>query len=105
MFDPTGGAVPRERRRVIEQIARKVEGRGSTLAAEIAQRDLYFRIAVVGACDLSCTFCHNEGAPKTGKIRLSTVDTAIGAAVRAGFTRVQFTGGEPLLRPDIADFV
>ena len=27
------------------------------------------------------------------------------AAVQVGFTRIQFTGGEPLLRPDVGAFV
>lgn len=90
---------------VIAEIRRRLEGQGATLAEAIAERDLYFRVSLVGACNLSCVFCHNEGAPKEGKIKLEDVEVAIGAAVRAGFTRVQFTGGEPLLRPDVAEFV
>jgi molybdenum cofactor biosynthesis enzyme MoaA len=94
---------PREA--VLAEIRKRLEERGETLADAIAARDLYFRVSLVGACNLSCTFCHNEGAPKEGKIKLEDVDVAIDAAVKAGFTRVQFTGGEPLLRPDVAEFV
>lgn len=90
---------------VLTEIRRRLDQQGATLADAIADRDLYFRISLVGACNLSCTFCHNEGAPKEGKIKLEDVDVAIAAAVRAGFTRVQFTGGEPLLRPDVSEFV
>jgi GTP 3',8-cyclase len=100
-----GLATDAERQQFVETITHRLEQRASTLDEEIAKRGLYFRISVVGACNLSCSFCHNEGAPKTGKIKLSVVDTAIRSAVRAGFSRVQFTGGEPLLRPDIGDFV
>jgi GTP 3',8-cyclase len=87
------------------QIEARLGHARATLAEAIRERDLYFRISVVGACNLSCTFCHNEGAPKTGKIKLDVVERAIVAAKQVGFDRVQFTGGEPLLRPDIGDFV
>ncbi|WP_236719305.1 radical SAM protein [Wenjunlia vitaminophila] len=97
--------VPRRRDDVIDQIRSRLAERGQTLADAIRERELYFRISVVGTCNLSCTFCHNEGAPASGKISLGVVGEAVPAAVRAGFTRVQFTGGEPLLRPDIGDFV
>lgn len=90
---------------MVRRIQDRLEERGQSLPEAIAERELYFRISVVGTCNLSCTFCHNEGAPTRGKITLESVDQAIGAAVRAGFTRVQLTGGEPLLRPDIGDFV
>jgi GTP 3',8-cyclase len=96
---------PERRQDVVDRIRRRVEDRGGDLAREIRDRDLYFRVSVVGTCNLSCAFCHNEGAPAAGKMSLATAELAIAAAVRAGFTRVQFTGGEPLLRPDIADFV
>lgn len=90
---------------VLAAIRKRLTDRRATLAEAIAERDLYFRVSIVGACNLSCTFCHNEGAPKQGKIKLETVDAAVAAAVRVGFTRVQLTGGEPLLRPDVAEFV
>jgi molybdenum cofactor biosynthesis enzyme MoaA len=62
-------------------------------------------VSVIGGCNLSCPFCHNEGAPTHGFLKLEVAETAIAAAAAAGFTRVQFTGGEPLLRLDIGDFV
>lgn len=97
--------VPRKRSDILQEIRKRLDERSQTLTEAIAERDLYFRISVVGTCNLSCTFCHNEGAPTKGKIGLSVVQQAVLAAVQVGFTRVQFTGGEPLLRPDIGDFV
>jgi len=93
------------REEVLAAVRGRLDERKMTLAEAIAERDLYFRVSLVGACNLSCAFCHNEGAPKEGKVKLEDVDVAIDAAVHAGFTRVQFTGGEPLLRPDVAEFV
>lgn len=97
--------LPRRRSAAILAIRGRLSERSQSLAEAIAERKLYFRVSVVGTCNLSCVFCHNEGAPTRGKINLAVVDRAITAAVKVGFTRVQFTGGEPLLRPDIGDFV
>jgi len=93
------------RRATLSHIEDRLVERGQTLTHAIAERELYFRVSVVGTCNLSCTFCHNEGAPVRGKLSVEVAETAIKAAVAEGFTRVQFTGGEPLLRPDIDEFV
>ena len=97
--------VRRDRTGMVRLIEERFSQQGKSLADAILERELYFRISVVGTCNLSCTFCHNEGAPTHGKITLDSVEPAISAAVKAGFARVQFTGGEPLLRPDIGDFI
>ncbi|EFL19351.1 radical SAM protein [Streptomyces sp. C] len=97
--------VPGRREDVLGRIRNRLHEQNSTLPAAIRERELYFRLSVVGTCNLSCTFCHNEGAPTSGKLTVDTASAAIAAATRAGFTRVQLTGGEPLLRPDIPDFV
>ncbi|MBK3560655.1 radical SAM protein [Streptomyces sp. MBT56] len=98
--------MPQEKRdSVVSEIEQKLTDRHQTLADAIRERELYFRMSVVGTCNLSCSFCHNEGAPTSGKMNAENADRAIAAAVRAGFTRVQLTGGEPLLRQDIDDFV
>ena len=86
-------------------IRSRLQDSGTTLAGAIEQRDLYFRVSLVGACNLSCAFCHNEGAPTRGKLDLGAAGAAFRAAAEVGFRRVQLTGGEPLLRPDVAAFV
>lgn len=98
-------AVRPDRNRSVAMIDGRLAERDESLADAIRVRDLYFRISLVGTCNLSCTFCHNEGAPTAGKITLANAETAIAAAVQVGFTRIQFTGGEPLLRPDVGAFV
>ena len=98
-------AVPLSRPFVLSEIRKRLEQSRTTLVEAIRQRDLYFRVSVVGGCNLSCAFCHNEGAPTKGTIDIEVAEKAIAAAVAVGFDRVQFTGGEPLLRRDIGDFV
>jgi GTP 3',8-cyclase len=89
----------------VELINRRLAERGETLASAIRERSLYFRVSLLGSCNLSCPFCHNEGGPKKGKLDLGFALRAILAARDLGFERVQFTGGEPLLHPLVAVFV
>jgi GTP 3',8-cyclase len=96
---------PSLRAEILCKIQSTLDRRSTSLREAIKERELYFRISVVGTCNLACPFCHNEGAPTKGKMSIATAEQAIAAATRIGFTRVQFTGGEPLLRPDIAEFV
>jgi cyclic pyranopterin phosphate synthase len=71
----------------------------------IRRRSLYFRVSVVGNCNLSCSFCHNEGGPTRGSIEPMLLTEALKAARAVGFDRVQFTGGEPLISPRISEYV
>lgn len=92
-------------RAAMEQIAGRLLAGGRSLAEVIANRDLYFRVSVVGECNLSCAFCHNEGGPDRGLLDRTTIKAAVAAAGMIGYRRVQLTGGEPLIRPDIAQLV
>lgn len=89
----------------ISSIKKRLLEKKSTLAEEIAERKLYFRLSVIANCNLSCPFCHNEGAPTKGRIDLGFAEKSMATASSIGFTRIQFTGGEPLLRQDIGEFV
>lgn len=75
------------------------------LPARIREKNLYFRVSVVGACNLSCPFCHNEGAPTKGRLPFELFERATVVASKIGFTRLQLTGGEPLLHPEIGQFI
>lgn len=90
---------------VLASIQQRLNDAGATLADAIRKRDLYFRVSVIGSCNLSCAFCHNEGAPTRGKMTVDHALRAVTAAAQIGFRRVQFTGGEPLLHPNIGQFV
>lgn len=66
----------------------------------------YLRISVVNTCNLSCFFCHNEGAPITGeKLSIEELVFACEAAKKQGFTKFKLTGGEPTIRKDIIELV
>ncbi len=78
---------------------------GKTLSSAINEKGLYFRVSIIGSCNLNCSFCHNEGAPHGSILNLSFATSAIKSARNIGFTRVQFTGGEPLLNKQIVEYV
>lgn len=66
----------------------------------------YLRISVVNTCNLSCFFCHNEGAPITGeKLSLDELEYACKIAKTQGFSKFKLTGGEPTIRKDIIQLV
>jgi len=64
------------------------------------------RVSLTPKCNLSCIYCHKEGE-KTPKDQLSAEEIAEILRVAAKFEirSVKFTGGEPLLRPDLLDIV
>ncbi|MCU1440234.1 MAG: moaA [Rhodoglobus sp.] len=71
-------------------------------------RDL--RVSVTEKCSLRCTYCMPaEGLPALARDDLLTaveIARLVGVAVRdLGVTDIRFTGGEPLMRSDLAEIV
>jgi GTP 3',8-cyclase len=64
------------------------------------------RISLTKQCNLSCIYCHREGE-KSSKEQLTAAEIAEILQVSAGFgiRSVKFTGGEPLLRPDLLEII
>lgn len=64
------------------------------------------RVSLTPKCNLSCIYCHKEGE-KSPKDQLSAEEIAEILRVAAKFEirSVKFTGGEPLLRPDLLEIV
>ncbi len=64
------------------------------------------RVSLTPKCNLSCIYCHKEGE-KSPKDQISAAEIAEVLRVAATFEirSVKFTGGEPLLRPDLIEIV
>lgn len=58
------------------------------------------------ACNMYCDHCYRDAGCKAGE-ELSTAEamTLLGQIAKAGFKIMIFSGGEPLMRPDILDLV
>ncbi len=66
----------------------------------------YLRLSVTDRCDLRCTYCIPEGfhgfEEPAHWLTQDEVVRVVGAFARLGVSKVRLTGGEPLLRRDIA---
>lgn len=69
----------------------------------------YLRIAVVERCNLRCIYCMpEEGIPFTARKELLTTDEllrVVRAGTGLGIRKIRYTGGEPLLHPDIVALI
>ncbi|MEM4487542.1 MAG: GTP 3',8-cyclase MoaA [Desulfurococcaceae archaeon] len=80
---------------------------------EKALRDPYgrvidtLRVLVTLRCNYKCIFCHSEGVFHTSREELNPLDYGFIArtACKLGVRNYKLTGGEPLLREDIAEIV
>jgi len=64
------------------------------------------RIALTPRCNLRCIYCHHEGEVKPEKeMPAEMVVSVAHAAAELGVHSLKFTGGEPLLRRDLADLL
>lgn len=70
---------------------------------------LNLRIALTRPCNLRCSFCHAEGEDKLAEnskeMTAEEIVRIAKVAVSLGVSRIKLTGGEPLLRKDIAQIV
>ncbi len=69
----------------------------------------YLRISVTDRCNLRCVYCMpKEGLQwqsRTDQLTVDEIARVVEAAARGGVNRVRFTGGEPLVHPDIVEIV
>ena len=64
------------------------------------------RIALTPRCNLNCIYCHHEGEVKPdGEISDEMIASVTRAAAQLGVRSIKFTGGEPLLRHDLAGLI
>ena len=69
----------------------------------------YLRISVTDRCNLSCVYCKPRAGMKVLRhseiLSYEEICRLVALAVRLGITRVRVTGGEPLVRRGIIDFI
>lgn len=79
------------------------------LSDTFGRRIDYLRVAVTDRCNLRCIYCMPRGVPScadpTKQISKEALESLLRVAAGFGLRKVRFTGGEPLLRSDIADMI
>ena len=66
----------------------------------------YLRISVTQRCNLNCVYCGKEDcAKKAAELTPNDYYTFAEAFAKCGIKKVRITGGEPLVRNDIAEIV
>ena len=68
----------------------------------------YLRVSVTDRCDMRCVYCMAEEMvfkPKPDLLSFEELDRLCTAFVRSGVRRMRITGGEPLVRRGVVDFL
>jgi len=64
------------------------------------------RISLTSHCNLSCIYCHAEGEKNPeSEMSADEIIAIMQTAAKFGIRSIKFTGGEPLIRPDILQIV
>lgn len=77
-----------------------------TMVDSFGRKVTGLRIALTARCNLRCIYCHHEG--EVDPDREISADMAVSVAragADLGVRSLKFTGGEPLLRADLADLI
>ncbi|MEF8835269.1 MAG: GTP 3',8-cyclase MoaA [Candidatus Thermoplasmatota archaeon] len=66
------------------------------------------RVSLTQDCNLRCFYCHNEGEEERKqhtRLKLNEVKRLLETASEIGMYKVKFSGGEPLLHPEIEKII
>ncbi|MDD1676349.1 MAG: GTP 3',8-cyclase MoaA [Methanomicrobiales archaeon] len=64
------------------------------------------RMSLTQRCNLKCIYCHSEGEKAPGsELSAEEIGEILTTAANLGIRHVKFTGGEPMLRDDLADII
>lgn len=69
----------------------------------------YLRISITDRCNLRCLYCMPEEGvefkPHAEVLSYEEIEKVVRAAAPLGITKIRITGGEPLVRKDLPDFI
>ncbi len=84
-------------------------GYGAPLADRFKRPITYLRVSVTDRCNLRCVYCMPEAGlpwiPKPDILTYEEIAVIVEAAASVGVRSIRLTGGEPLLRRDLATLV
>ncbi len=75
----------------------------------LGRRIDYLRIAITDRCNLRCIYCMPEEGvpwkPRESILSYEEIERFARIAVGEGISKIRLTGGEPLVRPGVVDFI
>jgi cyclic pyranopterin phosphate synthase len=84
-------------------------GEAAPLADAFARPIDYLRVSVTDRCNLRCTYCMPEAGlpwiPNADTLTFEEIERIVRAAASVGVRSIRLTGGEPLVRRDLARLV
>src|SRR5450631_4095451 len=79
------------------------------LADQFNRPITYLRVSVTDRCNLRCVYCMPEAGlpwiPKAEILTYEEIESIVRAAAAIGVRSIRLTGGEPLIRRDLAGLV
>jgi len=79
------------------------------LVDSFGRKITYFRVSITDRCNYRCIYCQSEKQfefiPHQEILRYEEIVEIVEEAVKLGITKVRITGGEPLAREGITDFI
>ncbi|TRY76237.1 hypothetical protein TCAL_09593 [Tigriopus californicus] len=93
----------------LSQSQAAVKSEGNILTDTLNRHHSYLRISLTERCNLRCQYCMpEEGVQLTPQNRLlssAEIVTLAGIFAEEGVSKIRLTGGEPLVRSDLADII
>ena len=79
------------------------------LVDSFGREHTYLRISLTDSCNLRCFYCMPDeqflAMPSQKLMQANEIETIATAFVKLGVTKIRLTGGEPLVRKDVADII
>ena len=89
----------------LDDVARNPGALRAALARGAGYAPLYVKIKLLYGCNLRCEMCNHWREARPRQLTTAQLEGLLDELARLGCRKVHFTGGEPLLRPDLETLV
>jgi MoaA/NifB/PqqE/SkfB family radical SAM enzyme len=90
---------------IIEDILADPDDFRRTVAERVAYRPVYVKIKLFFGCNLKCAMCNHWRETREPPLSIERFRDALTELAELGCRKIHFSGGEPLLRPQVPDLV